>query len=86
MPTCTGREIHHNYKTSKRPPCKHPFCWQCEAISLPPRSSDHWLCHRCGNLNVYNLQQYAKDMRRRIINRRMKCYPEMSGGCVYVAI
>lgn len=31
--------------------CHHSHCSACEKCSVTRRSSDYWICHRCGELN-----------------------------------
>ena len=32
--------------------CRHHYCSDCEQCSVPKQSSDYWICHRCGELNL----------------------------------
>jgi hypothetical protein len=32
--------------------CRHRYCSDCEQCSVPKQSSDYWICHRCGELNL----------------------------------
>src|ERR1043166_2474370 len=47
-------QIWRAFLTSNHARCRHKYCDGCKAISLPPRSSDWYICCRCLGENRYD--------------------------------
>jgi len=42
--------------------CRHRHCSVCAECSLAKQSSDYWICHHCGELNLRVPNLYLKEV------------------------
>jgi hypothetical protein len=62
-----AKEVRGNGNKLLRRHCGHKFCAECEMVSLPPRSSDYWICcqPKCGAQNLYYPEKHYAALKER---------------------